>query len=63
MGSKDELKEIDMKNCACYYFDGVIKDIDINFSDVLWDKKFRLLHIKFNKIDEFIRVRMVNLDI
>ena len=38
MGSKDKLKEIDMKNCACYYFDGVIKDIDINFSDVLFDK-------------------------
>ena len=35
MGSKDKLKEIDMKNYACYYFDGVIKDIDINFSDVL----------------------------
>ena len=63
MGSKDELKEIDMENCACYYFDGVIKDIDINFSDVLLDKKFKLLHIKFNKIDGFIRLRVVNLDI
>ena len=25
MESKDELKEIDIKNCMCYYFDDIIK--------------------------------------
>ena len=31
--SKDELKETDIKNCMCYYFDDIIKDVDIYFSD------------------------------
>ena len=39
MEVKDELKEIDIKNCTCYYFDDVIKDVDIYFSDILLDKK------------------------
>ena len=39
MESKDELKYIDIKNRACYYFDDIIKDIHINFSDTLLDKK------------------------
>ena len=39
MGNKDELKEIDIKNRACYYFDDIIKDIDINFSNILLDEK------------------------
>ena len=25
MGSNDELKEIDIRNCTCYYFDDMIK--------------------------------------
>ena len=25
MDSKDELKELDIKNCTCYYFDDIIK--------------------------------------
>ena len=33
MESKDKLKEIDIKNCTCYYFDDKIKDVDINLSD------------------------------
>ena len=28
-----------MKNCVCYCFDDIIKDIDIKFSNVLLDKK------------------------
>ena len=24
MESKDELKEIDIKNCTCYYFDAIL---------------------------------------
>ena len=31
MGSKDELKEIFIKNRTCYYFDDTIKDVDIYF--------------------------------
>ena len=33
MENKDELKEIDIKNCVCYYFADIIKYIDITFSD------------------------------
>ena len=29
MKSKDELKEIDIKNRTYYYFDDIIKDVDI----------------------------------
>ena len=39
MGSKAELKEIDIKHSTCYYFDDIIKDVDIYFSDILLDKK------------------------
>ena len=41
MESKDELKEIDIKNQMCYYFDDIIRfwDRDINFSDILLDGK------------------------
>ena len=35
MESKDELKEIDIKNLACYYFDDIIRDFD----NTLLDKK------------------------
>ena len=38
MGTKDELKEIDIKNRVCYYFDDIITDRDINF-DILLDQK------------------------
>ena len=39
MESEDELKEIDIRNLSCYYFDDIIKNIDINFSEIyfsLW---------------------------
>ena len=41
MVSKDELKEIDIKNGACYYFDDIIRfwDRDIDFSDILLYEK------------------------
>ena len=39
MESKDELKETDIKNRTCYYFDDIIKDIDIDFNNILLDKK------------------------
>ena len=31
MGKKDELQEIDIKNRTCYYFDNVMKTIDIKY--------------------------------
>ena len=39
METKDELKEIDIKNRTCYYFDVTIRVIDINFSDILLNEK------------------------
>ena len=39
METKDEFKEIDIKNRACYYFDDIIKDKVFNFSDTLLDEK------------------------
>ena len=35
MKSKNELKEIDIKNRVCYYFDDVINGTKINFSNIL----------------------------
>ena len=34
MECKDKLKEIDIKNYACYYFDDIMNGIDINFRDI-----------------------------
>ena len=43
MKSKDELKEIDIQNCKCYYSDDIMRawDIDIytDFSGILLDEK------------------------
>ena len=36
---KNELKEIDIKNRVCYYFDDIVNGTDINFSNILLDKK------------------------
>ena len=38
MESKDELKEIDINNHACYYFDDIMRAIDISSSDILLKK-------------------------
>ena len=40
MENKDELKEIDIKNCICYYLGDIkFQDRDIEFSDILLGKK------------------------
>ena len=39
MESKEKLKEIDIKNRVCYYFDDIINAIDINFDNVLLNEK------------------------
>ena len=35
MGSKDELKEFEIKSCMCYYFDEMMRVRDINLNDIL----------------------------
>ena len=39
MKSKNEIKEIDIKNRARYYFDVIINGTNTNFSNILLDKK------------------------
>ena len=43
MESKDKLKEVNIKNCTCYYFDDIIgvldRDSDFDFNDILLDEK------------------------
>ena len=39
MKSKNELKEIDIKNHVCYHFDDIINGTNINFSNILLDTK------------------------
>ena len=39
MESKNELKEIDIKNSTCYYFDDVIKAEDFHINNILIDEK------------------------
>ena len=38
--SKNELKQIDIKNHACYYFDDIINRADINYSNILLEKSY-----------------------
>ena len=39
MDSNEELKEIGIKNCTCYYFDNIIKTEDFNLDNFLIDEK------------------------
>ena len=39
MKSKNILKETDIKNRVCYYFDDITNSTKINFSNILLDKK------------------------
>ena len=39
MESKDELKEVDIKNRKCYYFDDIMKARDIDSGNISVDKK------------------------
>ena len=40
MKTKNELKESDIKNRVCYYFNDIINGTKNNFSNILLDKKF-----------------------
>ena len=39
MDSNDELKEIDIKNRTCYYFDDIIKFENFDLDNILIDEK------------------------
>ena len=39
MESNDELKEIDIENCTCYYFNDIIKFEDFDLNNILIDEK------------------------
>ena len=39
MESTDELKEIDIKNCACYYFDDVLRLRNFGYNKILLEEK------------------------
>ena len=45
MGSNNELKEIDIKNYKCYYFDDIINIEDIDLDNVLIDRKSLVYNI------------------
>ena len=34
MESDDKLKEINIKNCTCYYFDDIVKIEDFDFDNI-----------------------------
>ena len=39
MESSNGLKEIDIRNCACCYFDDIMRVVDINLDNILLDEK------------------------
>ena len=41
MESNNKLREIDIKNCTCFYFDEIIKIEDLDFNNILRNKKSR----------------------
>ena len=57
MKSKNELKEIDIKNRAYYYFDDIINGAKINVSNILSDKKLyeKLKRVQNNSILSLIK--------
>ena len=44
MESKNELKEIDIKNLTYYYFNDIMRDIHIYSGDILLDEKLYKLY-------------------
>ena len=41
MESNNKLREIDIKNCTSFYFDEIIKIEDLDFNNILRNKKSR----------------------
>ena len=46
MENKDDVKEIDIKNRTCHYFNDIMRLKDIVFINIFWTKS----HIKITKI-------------
>ena len=78
MESKNKLKEIDIKNRACFYFNDIITDIysvDILFDKIIYENilVYDILHktstgpeslrIRLDKIDGFTSIEVINLGI
>ena len=69
MSSNNELKEFSFESCTFYYFDDIMRVVDINFDNILLDEKSYQnsyentkifqgeipLHIRLNKVDVFIK--------
>ena len=45
MKSKNELKEIDIKNLMCYYFYNIINSTKTNFGNILLDKTLKNISV------------------
>ena len=46
MGSNDKLKEIDIKNYTCYYFDDIIKTEDFDLDNILiYEKSYENISV------------------
>ena len=65
---KNELKEIGIKNCACYYFENIINGTFINLSDILLEEKlyekisiYDILY-KTSKVQKPLHIRLDKLD-
>ena len=73
MQGNNKLKEIDIKNCTCFYFNDIIKFEDFDLNNISIDERSsknilvytiyyktlmhaKPLHIRFYKIERFIRV-------
>ena len=69
MESYDKLKDINIKNCTCYFFHDLIKIEDFDLDNILIEENILLyiisykslidykpLRIRFDEIDGFIRV-------
>ena len=41
MENNDELKEIDIKNCTCYYFDDIIKIEGFDSNNLINEKSYK----------------------
>ena len=78
MESKNKLKEIDIKNRACFYLNDIIADIysvDILFDKIIYENILvydilcktstgpKSLRIRLDKIDGFTSIVVINLDI
>ena len=68
MESNDKLKEINIKNCTCCYFGGIIKTEDFDFDNILIDEKlygnilvYNILYKTFIS-EKLLRIRFDKID-